>query len=153
MSADFEFVNSHEFMMKLDKIVEEYSDTAEKHLGKAGNKLKKMAKNATPVGKEFYITRNGRRIVTKQYHHMNKRWKSEIVGLWGKDLEYHLKSEAPHFHLVERGHVQKTPGGKVVGFVQGKHFFQQTLNDYKASGEFEKEFQKFMKDIKKKIDG
>ena len=153
MNEEFEFVGFHEFVMKLDKISEEYSDTAEKHLNKAGNKLKRIVINATPVGKEHYITKDGRKIVNKHYKHMKKRWKSSIKGLYGKDLEYHLKSHAPHFHLIDRGHVMTTASGRVTGFVQGTHFFQQAVNNYDASGEYEKELQKFMNDIKKKIEG
>lgn len=152
MSESIEFKGMEEFMAKLDAISDEYADTAEKHLNHAGNKLKKMAKKATPVGKDEYITKNGKKVVNERKH-MANRWKSEIVGLSGNELEYQLRNTAPNFHLVERGHVKKTPGGKEVGFVKGQHFFQKAMNDFQASGTVEKELEKFAKDIKKKIDG
>lgn len=152
VSEEFEFNGMDEFMGKLDAITNEYADTAEKHLQRAGNKLKKAAKDASPIGDPIYIEKNGKMVENKR-HHMANRWKSKIVGMAGNELEYQLRNTAPNYHLVERGHIQRTPGGRVTGFVQGRHFFQQTVNDYAASGEYEKEIQRFAKDIKKKIDG
>lgn len=152
MTESIEFKGMEEFMAKLNAISDEYADTAEKHLNHAGNKLKKMAKEATPVGKDEYIMRNGKKVVNKRKH-MANRWRSKIVGLSGTDLEYQLRNTSPNFHLVERGHVKKTPGGKGIGFVKGQHFFQNAMNNFQASGTVEKELEKFAKDIKKKIDG
>ena len=47
----------------------------------------------------------------------------------GKNLRANIYSTAPHFHLVDRGHVQKAPDGRVTGFVQGSHFLQKTLDN------------------------
>lgn len=149
---DFRFEGFHEFVTSLDKVAEEYSDTAEKHLKKTGNKLKKSAKAATPSGKPVYVTKDGKRVENKHYRHMKKRWKSEIIGLYGKDLEYQLRNTSPAFHLVDRGHVQKTPGGRVTGFVQGTHFFDGAVNAYEASGDYEKELEKFFDDVQKKLE-
>lgn len=35
---------------------------------------------------------------------------------------------APHWHLVEFGHTQKTKDGKIVGFVPGKGFIQKSFH-------------------------
>lgn len=152
MSSDFEFKGFDEFCIKLDKVSDEYADTAEKHLKRTGNKLKRMAKAATPVGKPVYMTKDGKKIENKRYKHMKNRWKYEIKGTSGNELEYQLRSKAPDFHLVERGHVQMTPGGKVTGFTQGKHFFDGVVNDYEAGGYYEKELEKFFDDVKKKLE-
>ena len=66
---DFRFEGFHEFVTSLDKVAEEYSDTAEKHLKKTGNKLKKSAKAATPSGKPVYVTKDGKRVENKHYRH------------------------------------------------------------------------------------
>lgn len=152
MSGEFEFKGMEEFKSKLDIISNQYADTAEKHLLRMGNKLKKAAKEASPVGKPVYIEKNGEKVENKR-RHMANRWKSKVVGLLGNDLEYQLRSSAPNYHLVERGHVIKTPGGRTIGFCQGKHFFQRAVNDFQASGTMDKELESLAKDIKKKMDG
>ena len=60
-----------EFKAKLTVISNEYAATAEKHLTRAGNKLKKLARENTP---------------DSGYEHkskLKKSWKSEIVGTKG----------------------------------------------------------------------
>jgi HK97 gp10 family phage protein len=138
--SDIEFRGMDEFIGKLSQVANEYADTTEKHLRKVGNKLKKDAKEKSPDSG------------VNHKHKIKDEWHSKVEGLQGKDLEYQLRNSAPHYHLVERGHVQKTKSGKIVGFTQGKHFFQQTVNDFQNSGEVEKEMEKFMKDVKKKLD-
>lgn len=43
-------------------------------------------------------------------------------------MQANIYSKAPHFHLVDRGHVKKNRSGKVIGYVQGEHFLQKTLD-------------------------
>ena len=43
MSAEIEFHGLEEFKAKLGAVMETYTETAEKHLKRAGNRLKKMA--------------------------------------------------------------------------------------------------------------
>lgn len=118
-----------------------YLDTAEKHLNRTGNKLKKIVRENTPNSP--YAHR----------HKLAKSWKSEIKGLNADELEYQLRNTAPHFHLVERGHVLKTAKGKTIGFVQGKHFLEKSIAEFQAENIAEKEFDKLAKDLAKKIDG
>ena len=129
-------------------VINEYPGTAEKYLRKTGNKLKNTAKAATPVGDGMYRG--------KKVKHMKDRWKAEVKGTSGTDLEYQLRSTAPHFHLVERGHVQTTPSGKYPanghGYVQGKYFFERSEKEWEASGDLEKNFDKMVGDFKKKVE-
>lgn len=140
-----EFTNLDEFLANLSAVSNEYVGTAEKHLRRTGNRLKRQVKANTPEGE---APADG----TKKSKHMKDRWKSEVKGISGNDLEYDLFSTAPHFHLVERGHAKVTPGGRVVGFVPGKHFFQKTVQQFQASGEVDKQLEKFMKDIKGRLE-
>ena len=148
MSSEFEFTNLEEFKNKLNLVCEEYTDTAEKHLKKCGNKLKKMAQENSPSDGIEHTSKKGKKIKP-----LNKSWKGKITGIKTNEIQYELKSTARHYHLVERGHVQKTPSGRVTGFTQGKHFFEKTVQEFNNSGEIEKELNKFMDDIKKKIGG
>lgn len=118
-----------------------YLDTAEKHLNRTGNKLKKIVKANTPNSPY------------EHKHKLAKSWKSEIKGLNADELEYQLRNTAPHYHLVERGHVLTTKSGKAIGFVQGKHFLEKSIAEFEAENIAEKEFDKLAKDLAKKIDG
>lgn len=129
-----------DFKRNLTEVLETYTDTSEKHLKRIGNKLKKTAKERTP---------------SSPYEHrkkLKKSWRSKVEGLDGNDLEYKLRNASPHYHLVERGHVQKTPGGRVTGFVQGRHFFDAAFKEFEQSGFTAKEIERFMKDTKKKVE-
>lgn len=134
----FKIEGMDDFKRNLNEVLETYTDTSEKHLKRIGNKLKKTAKDRTP---------------SSPYEHrkkLKKSWKSKVEGL--EDLEYKLRNASPHYHLVERGHVQKTPGGRVTGFVQGRHFFDLAFKEFEQSGFTEKEIERFMKDTKKKVE-
>lgn len=136
--VELSFDGLDDFKLKIDVISNEYAATAEKHLTRAGNKLKKLATDNTP---------------DSGYEHkskLNESWKKEVVGTKGNELEYQLSNKAPHYHLVERGHEQIVHG-KYVGFVQGKHFFAKSVQEFRASGVYEKELEKYMKDVKKKL--
>lgn len=141
MSIDVEFHGMEEFIQKLDVIANQYSDIAEKHLKKCGNKMKKTAKDKTPSTKVEHPKK------------LKKSWTGKVTGNSGSELEYQLRNKAPHHHLVENGHVQKTPGGRVTGFTQGRHYTQTAINEFKLSGFTQQEFEKMMHEIKSKIDG
>lgn len=145
--GDYKF-DMHGFDKDIRETINEYPGTAEKYLRKTGNKLWRMAKKATPVGPGMY---RGRK--TK---HMKDMWRHTVVGTSGTELEYQLRSTAPHFHLVERGHQMVTPSGKYPanghGFVQGTHFFEKTEMEWEASGDMEKQFEKLVDDLKKKVE-
>lgn len=63
------------------------------------------------------------------------QFKKNDVYVRGQDYEAEIKDnskKAPHFHLVERGHDQVVGGrkgkkGVVVGRVDGKYYFERTL--------------------------
>lgn len=138
----------HGLDQSLVDAINEYPGTAEKYLRQTGNKLKSMAKKASPVGKGEY---NG-----KKTKHLKDRWKGEVKGTSGANLSYELRSTAPHFHLVERGHEQTTPSGKYPanghGYVQGTHFFERAEKEWEASKDLDKRFNQMVDDIKKKVE-
>lgn len=135
MSADFYFENLDEFQEKLNAVVNEYTETAEKHLKRAGNKLKKLAKENSPV-------KSGK---------LAKSWKSKVTGISTDEIQYELKNKSKVYHLVERGHVQKDHKGNTIGFVQGKHFFENTVQAFQNSDVIQTELQKFFDDVKSKL--
>jgi hypothetical protein len=137
MSEEFYFENLDEFQQKLESVVNEYTETAEKHLKRAGNKLKKLAKENSPVGETGKLS---------------KSWNGKITGISTEEIQYELKNKSKVYHLVERGHVQKDRKGNAIGFVQGKHFFEKTMQEFENSDVMKNELRKFFDDIKKKLD-
>lgn len=147
MSAEIEFENIDEFRQQLSRVAEAYTELAEKHLKKAGNKLKKLASENTPISGEEHTNSKGKTVKP-----LSKSWQGKITGLNSNEIQYELRNSSKVYHLVERGHVQKTRSGEVVGFVQGKHFFDQVIQQFQTSNIMQEELEKFMEDIKRKLE-
>lgn len=147
MNADFYFENLDEFRAKLDGIAGAYTETTEKHLKRAGNKLRKLAAENTPVSGVERTSRKGKKV--KPLH---KSWKGKVTGLSTDEIQYELRNTSKVYHLVERGHVMKNRRGEVVGFVGGRHFFDRTLQAFEQSDALREELEKFMQEMKKKFE-
>lgn len=107
-----------EFIEKLRKAEKEHPYEAEKALRKGGRNLLKAIKEDAPnCGHEHAKKLSD-----------DKSWTLRTRGIMTKNLENAISSKSPHFHLVDRGHVQKNRQGKVVGFTQGTHFLKKTLD-------------------------
>lgn len=106
------------FISRIDSYIKDYPLEAEKGLRKEANRMKKELVAASPIGK-------GKK------RKISKSWKMAINGTSTKNSEATLRNTSPHFHLVERGHVQKNARGKVTGFTQGKFFFKKTVEKNK----------------------
>jgi hypothetical protein len=127
-----------EYNQQIFEIADQYPATCEMHLKKIGNKFKAIVKKKSPdSGKD-------------SKKKLNKSWKSEVKGYTGTDLQVDIWSTSPHFHLVDRGHVQKTPNGKVTGFVQGKHFLEATAQEVESEV-VPQEIEKLFDDLEKKL--
>lgn len=149
--SDFEFTNIEEFINSIDNVMKEFPKLSEKHLRKMGNVLKKNAQDATPIGKDNYSNIPDKKEQKKaENKHMKKRWRGKITGV-GTKIQYELRNTSPAYHLVERGHVLKSKKGKVLGYVQGKHFFEKTEKEFEASNTIDNEMNKFFNDIDDKI--
>lgn len=152
MSADITFHGVEEFMRKLKEIADKYPKTAEKHLRAVGNKLKRRAIENTPDGKtSATYTKNGK--TRKSKTKLKNSWTAKVIGFRGHSLEYQLRSKSKRYHLVERGHIQKTPGGRITGFVQGRFFFKRTVEEFKSGNEIQKQMEKFMREVQRKAGG
>lgn len=107
-----------EFMEKLRRAEKEHPYEAEKALRKGGRDLLKAIKEKAPDCGHGH---------TKKLKD-DKSWTLRTRGVMTKDLENVISSKSPHFHLVDRGHVQKNRRGQVVGFTQGTHFLRKILD-------------------------
>lgn len=151
MSTTIDLSELAKYGLDLKSIADEYAATTEKHLRKCGNTLKKEIIEKTPSGasKDTYTSKSGR--VYKNKTKLKNAWTGTVKGLSGSELEYDISSKAHHFHLVNRGHAMVTHSGKHVGFVPGKHFLEEAVKEYEESGYTEAEFEKYIKDVKKKL--
>ena len=106
-----------EFCEKLARAQVQFPGDSEEALKKGARQMLKELRDNSPF---TTVEHKGK---------LNKSWRMRMEGAAGKDLQANIYSTAPHFHLVDRGHVQKAPGGRVTGFVQGSHFLQKTLDN------------------------
>nr|DAF80593.1 MAG TPA: putative tail component [Caudoviricetes sp.] len=106
-----------EFCEKLARAEMEFPRESEDALKKGARKMVKALQNNSPF------------TTVEHKNKLNKSWRMRIEGTSSNNLKADIYSTAPHFHLVDRGHVQKAPGGRVTGFVQGSHFLQKTIDD------------------------
>lgn len=114
----------------MDKLQKEAPGKAIEVLDKAGNKVRREVKKATPVGKTKKP--NNKRLKNK--------WKLDPTikenGVYTKKL----RSNAPHFHLVERGHkvvprkirkgrkANRVQLKKGKSYVSGTYFFDKAMD-------------------------
>lgn len=137
--ADFTIKGLDGLNADILEAAKEYPKEVEKHLKKTGDVLKKKAIEKTPDSG------------TDHKRKLSKSWKSEIEGMIIDSLEYQLRNTAPHYHLVERGHKMVTRKGRIIGFVQGRHFFEKACDEFNASDEVGQEMERFIAEIQRKI--
>ena len=139
MSDDgFDISGLDEYKTHITVMANEFPATAEKHLKKIGNKFKKIVKEKSPESGKDHKKK------------LKDSWKSEVKGYTGAELSMDIWSTSPHFHLVDRGHVQKDKNGVAKGFVQGKHFLEATAQEVE-SDVLPVEIEKLFNDISKKL--
>lgn len=103
-----------EFCRRLERVTNEFPIESEAALENGIKTMRKaLQKNTPKTGKDHK-------------HVLSKSWKMEVDGKRA-DLEGHLWNEAPHFHLVERGHVKMNRKKQPIGFVQGRFFCENTV--------------------------
>lgn len=161
MSVTIRFEGLDEFMRNIEAIADQYPQTAEKHLRRVGNRLRRKVIQNTPMGKTDEEYKKEVRHGFGNYEVVKRRskiklknsWTAKVVNFRGHSLAYQLRSKSRRFHLVERGHVKVTPGGQVRGFVQGRFFFKNAVDEFTSGGEIRKQMEKFMREIQRKAGG
>lgn len=99
-------------------------------LNKMGNDLKKELKANTPIGPPKKREPSKKKMVN--------RWRKSQASREFGNYTVKIRSTAPHFHLVERGHKIIPRGGKkskkpsykrkAKGYVKGQHFAKKILD-------------------------
>lgn len=115
---EFELSGLDKLTSDLEKAVKIYPDFAEDSLKKMGRQLKK------DVVKETKAT------VKKHTGKLLKGYKVSRVQGYGANMYVEFSGTAPHFHLIENGHVKKSPSGQTLGFKEGYHVVSKTAANY-----------------------
>lgn len=116
--GNFDMTGLDELSGKLLATIDEFPGTAEKGLVTIGNKLKKECVKNTPEGSTGKL---------------KKGWKHKVEGCNGSELVYELRNTHPVHHLLNNGHVKKTPGGRTVGYYEGQHYTEKSVKQFEAS--------------------
>lgn len=122
---------------KLLQAIADFPGTAEKGLTSIGNALKKECVKNTPEGTSGKL---------------KKGWKHKVDGYNGTELTYELWNPHPVHHLLNNGHVKKTPGGRNVGYYEGQHYTEKSVKVFEA-GKLEQGLTKLTKQLLKKAGG
>lgn len=104
-----------EYNALIEKAIREFPLDSELELQRGAKRMRKEIRDNTPVGKG------------KHPRKLKNSWRVEMAGSRVGSVEADIYSTAPHFHLVERGHVQKNAHGQVTGYKQGKFFMKNTV--------------------------
>ncbi len=140
---EFSFEGLEEFERDFKKAIKKAPVSVEETLIELAKEFKNSAKK-----KARSELKHTRREGDDKKKAIGRKWGHKLVndGLGATALVW---NSAPHFHLIEDGH-NLVRGGRVIGFVPGKHIMEKTRNDYKDI--VPKRFEKMIDDILKESD-
>ena len=118
-SFNFTMDGLEELESDLAFAMQEYPTEMRKGLRKVANEFKKSCRDRTPDGN---TSKKPSEKLRKKFGVKTKKDGDAYIAL--------VYNSAYHFHLVEYGH-NLVRGGRVVGFVPGKHMMEQTRNEYR----------------------
>ena len=120
---EFELDGLEELERDLTAAVRAAPERAKETLGEISKDFKKSAKKRANSELKPH-EREG----SEKNKAIRRKWGSKVVeeGIGATALVW---NSARHFHLVENGH-NLVRGGRVVGFVAGKHIMEKTRNEH-----------------------
>jgi Bacteriophage protein of unknown function (DUF646). len=130
----------------------------ERDLIKAVNRCPVQAKDTLKsIAKDFKKSAKNRANTELKQHDRNEYQKKKAIKeKWGSTVVDErlgmaalIYNSARHFHLIENGH-NIVRGGRVVGFVVGKHIMEKTRQEYNDI--VPERFEKMVDDILKESD-
>ncbi|NNG67341.1 HK97 gp10 family phage protein [Caldanaerobacter subterraneus] len=127
----FEVKGLEEFSEKLKEAIRRYPDKAEEKLEDIAKRFKKSVQEKTPV-------KTGK---------LKKSYKLSKVQQIGRTMFIEFRSTAPHFHLIERGHFQKTKHGD--RWIPGDRMVEKTVEEFEEI--IPREVNKWLEDIFKEL--
>ena len=116
-SDNNEFQKFADGLLKIAKSVKDGANS-KKFLQKEGNKLRKKTVDKAKTTVKKYTG-----------NYLKSIKKGKIYNFEG-NLSLRVFSSSPHAHLIESGHIKKTPSGEERGFKPGYHVFDKAARDF-----------------------
>ena len=135
--SNYEVKGLEEMLMEIQSMAQRYPKTAKRGLGVIGRELREELAIASPASDIDHKRK------------LETSWKSRTKGEGSDTLQAEIYSRAPHFHLLNRGHVIKGKDGRVKGFKQGLRFLEKTVEKYVATN-LEERVRAIMKSLVRK---
>lgn len=138
MADDFDIHELTDFEKKLVSLVnDKLPRESKKFLRTSGTKLRKatLSKAKSKVKKD-----------TGNYFKSIKRGK---VYNYDGSLAIRCYSSDPKAHLIEKGHRQVTKDGREVGWVDGKHVFEESEKSFEST--YYEDIEKFLDEVLDKL--
>lgn len=105
--------------------------------------LLSLAQNTMPKESKKFLNKEGTVLRKDTLKYAKSKVKKETGNYFkgikkGKVYKYNVNGAlsirvygaSPHAHLIEYGHKKINKSGEEVGFVQGKHIFEKSANDF-----------------------
>jgi len=141
--CDFRIEGLEELERDLTKAIKRCPEQARETLSDLSKEFKKSAKK-----KANSELKSHERASNQKNKAIKRKWGSKVIDE-GVGMTALIYNSARHFHLVENGH-NLVRGGRVVGFVAGKHIMEKTRQDY--SNVVPETFEKMVDNILKGCD-
>lgn len=125
MSSEFrfEFEGLEELERDLNNAIKKCPVKAKEALKLLGRDFRKAAYHRANRELKKHVRKEG-----DKKGAIKRKWDSKVIGE-GLEMTALIWNSARHFHLIENGH-NLVRGGRIVGFVPGKHIMEKTRNEY-----------------------
>lgn len=120
---DFEIEGLEELERDLTKAIQTAPEKAKETLKEIGKDFKNAAKKRANSELKPH-----KRTGSEKNKAIKRKWGTKVIeeNVGATALVW---NSARHFHLIENGH-NLVRGGRIVGFVPGKHIMEKTRNEY-----------------------
>lgn len=130
--SDFEFQGLDELAADIAAVVQDYPDETSRFMQREANRWKKAVNTK---GYDKYT--GGKRPIPKAWKNLKEENILHVVN------QIEIVNSSPLFHLLENGHRKWLFGRDTGGFVSGKHWAEQTREEWRVT---------YPEDVKKHLD-
>lgn len=114
MSVELELHGADELVADMQKLIDTAPEALDRAMMRAAKGFTEDCNELMPAGYSF-----------------RKTWKRhKVTGDFGITSAIEVRNAAPHWHLVENGHVKWINGTNTGGFVPGKHIAERIRDEY-----------------------
>lgn len=114
----------------LDDLIDSLENLTKKYPDEAGELLRA---DALKLRKDIVLSaRDKTNTKSQSKKSLGRAGSYRVSRVQGYGIRQYVEvtAKAPHFHLVEHGHVQLNKNGEAIGFVPGRHFMEPVVNKF-----------------------